>query len=83
MNPRISQHEVETICLLLAVEDGACSSESLAERLGLGSALVQPLAACIEPLVRDGRLGSTAGAVCLSDRGRAWLRERLRDLGLA
>jgi hypothetical protein len=83
MKTRLPRHEIETICILLAMRDGTCPIETLAKRLGLAIALAEPLAACIEPLVRDGRIVTIDAGLSLSARGHAWLGARLEDVGLA
>lgn len=83
MKARLTRHDIETMCILLALREGGCPMETLATRLGLAIALVEPLAGCIAPLVRDGTVVTTDDRVSLSTRGHAWLTARLADAGLA
>lgn len=71
----LSRGEIENLCLLSAIPDDGCATSDLPARLGLSPLLKAPVAEAIAPLVSAGWVQESDGRVCLSQAGRAWLKE--------
>lgn len=73
---RPSREEIESMCIVHAVGADGCSSDGLAERLGLSREHGMFLEQAIGPLVARGLLELRDGRVWSTEAGRKWLDER-------
>lgn len=77
-----SREEIESLCILHALEPVGASMVDLAARLGLAPGLAPVVAKALEPLVAIGCVETSGDSASATDAGREWLRRRLSELGV-
>ena len=82
-SPKYARADIETLCILEAVEAGSCDGVTLASRLGLSPALAAMLREVGETLVQAGFLALNGERLALSPQGVEKLRAARRGLGIA
>ena len=76
----IDRAEVETLCLRIAIRDGACTVAAVAERLGFARPLYPAVKACIAGMVAEGLLSQLGVRVALTSEAERALALRLDEL---
>lgn len=77
---RLSRAEIESLCLLRVIGEGACSMADVATRLSLSPALARYVASALHPLCLSGFVVVVDERVSITEAGARWARERLLDL---
>jgi hypothetical protein len=79
---RPTREEIERLCLLHVVADGASSGKEIAEALGLARELAPALELAIQPCIDAGQMEHVGAMVRVTETGRDWMVTRLSELGV-
>ncbi len=78
----VSRGEIESLCMLHAIPADGCRVADFPNLLGLSPLLAEAVAEAIVPMVNSGWIQEQDERVEVTTAGRAWLKERLAEIGV-